>query len=97
MAEYYRFAGSYESLNNIDKIYVISPDKTPERYERMEKILNKLNLPVEYVRLKAIDGRKAKLVSKSTGKVFIVEDLKNNISQFDDDFKLICANDFAGI
>jgi glycosyl transferase family 25 len=96
LAEYYKFKGDYSALNKIDKIYIISLDKTPERYERTKKIIEATNLPIEYLRLSAVDGKKSKLINSATGETILGSELATNQKLLNGEFEVICADDFTG-
>jgi GR25 family glycosyltransferase involved in LPS biosynthesis len=80
-----------ESLKTIDQIYIINLDRSPDRYQRISKQLNELNLPIPYERFKAVDGKTVRLVNHDTGDSLYGADLLTNTKPLNGVFHIECS------
>ena len=63
------------------KTYVINLDRTPERYEEIDKELNKYNIAHE--RFLAVDGYQIKIENIKTGEIFTGKELQEHPEKID--------------
>lgn len=80
-----------EEINKkIDKIYVINLENAHERWSKVSKSLDKLNIP--YERFEAINAINIKVVEQKTGTEFTGKELKNNLAllKYDHKYTIIC-------
>lgn len=80
----------------IDKIYVINLDRSKERYTHIKNTLDKLDLPVEYTRMSAFDGRNVELVQQGTGERIKGSEFASNTKHLKGDFNIHCSKEWTG-
>lgn len=87
-----KITNSYDSIKQIEKIYVLNMDKSTFRMERMEKILKDLNLGIKVERFPAIIGKNVTLINKDTKNSIIVSDIYNKQKKIEDGvYNIICS------
>jgi glycosyl transferase family 25 len=87
-----KITNSYDSIKQIEKIYVLNMDKSTFRMERMEKILKDLNLGIKVERFSAIIGKNVTLINKDTKNSIIVSDIYNKQKNIEEGgYNIICS------
>jgi glycosyl transferase, family 25 len=80
----------------VDKIFILNLDRSTERFSRIKAELDGLNLPMDYERFSAIDGRKVKLVDTKTNQIISGGEVLDQKLLLKGEYKIICSDDFSG-
>jgi len=86
---YYLLVGERKAHSNIP-VYIISLDRTPDRYQKTKEQLDKYG--VKYKKFTAVDGYNVKLKNVKTGELFTGYDIKqgNKKIDFSTSYQVFC-------
>lgn len=87
-----KITNSYDSIKQIEKIYVINLDRHKEKMEKTNKVLQDLNLGIKVERFPAINGKDVSLINKDTKNSIIVSDIYNKQKKIEEGvYNIICS------
>ena len=90
------FPSRETQMVKVDKIFVLNLDRSVERLSRIKTELENLDLPIDYERFSAIDGKKVKLINTENNEIITGEEVLSKRLLLKGEFRIICSDDFIG-